>query len=99
MDRRARNQAKILAIKTFYGCRNCGEDELSCLTFHHLDPKKKNHTVCKNLARHSRKTISREISQTSVLCLNCHRKVEVGILYIGPEKLCKVDDNLKPYDD
>lgn len=58
------------------GCAVCGEKDISCLDFHHIDNKKFN--ISKAINRYSIKQIQEEIDKCVVLCANCHRKLHAG---------------------
>lgn len=55
-------------------CVRCGETNILCLEFHHLDrDTKKNHvSALKKFGRH---TLQKEIDKCVVMCANCHRIV------------------------
>lgn len=55
-------------------CRHCGEDDLCCIDWHHVDPTQKDGDISK-LAwdGYIRKLIT-EIAKCIPLCSNCHRK-------------------------
>lgn len=56
-------------------CIKCGESDIACLDFHHIDPKTKDDTVSRLLAYlRSKERILKEIEKCEVLCANCHRK-------------------------
>ena len=62
------------------GCAMCGEKELVCLDFHHIDPSTKEFNIGKQFHIRSFKDIEKEIEKCVVLCANCHRKVHAGII-------------------
>ena len=55
-------------------CNNCGYSEnLSCLSFHHRDPKKKEFNIDqRKCSMYSMKRLIAEAEKCEVLCLNCH---------------------------
>lgn len=53
----------------------CGEDDIVCLEFHHLDPSKKKFDICAGL-RKSYKSLYEEVQKCILICTNCHRKLE-----------------------
>lgn len=64
-------------------CKNCGEDYIYCLEFHHKDPNKKEIDISQTIRRGwSIKRIKKEIDKCIVLCANCHRKLHGGIIDI-----------------
>lgn len=56
-------------------CKICGENDPSCLDFHHRQNDDKEHEVSSLINHASRKRILDEIAKCDVLCANCHRKV------------------------
>jgi len=65
-------------------CLLCPETEQCCLSFHHLNKKKKDITIAEAVARgHSIERIKKEIAKCIVLCENCHRKVHAGVLSLN----------------
>lgn len=57
-------------------CSSCDEDDVICLSFHHLDPDNKVASVCQ-LVNDKNCTIEQlqaEMSKCIVLCFNCHMK-------------------------
>lgn len=64
-------------IKKGLCCILCGESHPATLSFHHLDPTKKEFAVSQAIARGiGKERILKEIKKCSVLCENCHRKTE-----------------------
>ncbi len=63
------------------GCTLCPEKEIVCLDFHHVNPKTKDKSLAV-AARSgwSKKRILLEVSKCVVVCSNCHRKIEAGII-------------------
>lgn len=60
--------------KKSLSCSICGESHISCLDFHHTDPKVKESGLS-GLWRYSTKEkVLDEIKKCIVLCANCHRK-------------------------
>lgn len=53
----------------------CGESDIRCLDFHHLDPKTKVKMVSELIRTSGKKKIAEEIAKCEVLCANCHRKI------------------------
>lgn len=69
----------VSEYKLAHPCKVCGEAEIACLDFHHLDPNEKEHLVSSMMGRNMEKLVE-EINKCVVLCSNCHRKVHAGIL-------------------
>jgi hypothetical protein len=78
-----RKERKAKAIVYKGGkCQICGYDKCNeSLTFHHLDPSKKDFNISGN---HSRKwsIIQEELDKCILLCKNCHTEVEFGLVTI-----------------
>lgn len=79
---RERNRALYDDYKKTLCCKLCGEDESSCLDFHHLDPTKKEYSISSAPRHKSFKKIMEEIEKCIVLCSNCHRKVHAGVIVL-----------------
>lgn len=75
-----RNKEFINSIKT--ACIACGENEKTCIDFHHLNPEKKVATVS-SMVRGSLEKLKQEVSKCICLCSNCHRKFHAGILHLN----------------
>jgi hypothetical protein len=55
----------------------CGESEIACLDFHHINPAEKDFHMTK-VGSVSSARIQAEILKCVVLCANCHRKGHAG---------------------
>ena len=84
-----------MEIKIHYGCANCDEKEICCLTFHHLDKDEKNRKICKCLSNFSRELIREEVNKCVVLCFNCHAKVEKNLLDVEESARCYIDEHFQ----
>lgn len=75
-----RKQKKRVAARLFVNsylinnpCISCGETNIICLQFDHLDPTKKEHNVSNMIGKGmSHIKIQAEIDKCQVLCANCH---------------------------
>jgi hypothetical protein len=56
-------------------CKNCGESDLSCLVFHHKNPKEKSFTLSQNWSCCKEELIQKEVEKCEILCSNCHSKL------------------------
>lgn len=92
---RHERQKWIVSIKEHYGCALCNERNTICLTFHHLDKNAKDHKVCKAKSNFSKRILREELNKCCVLCLNCHAKVEAGLLYVDKDMMIKIKENFK----
>lgn len=69
---------KILAMKMFGSkqCKICGYSKaISALSFHHIDPSKKEGSI----ASISIKKLKEEVSKCILVCENCHREIHEGM--------------------
>lgn len=73
---------KLLVAKKGSCCLFCGYNKCSkALSFHHLDPTKKNFNLSR--ARHySEDRVSEELKNTILVCHNCHTELHEGLLVI-----------------
>lgn len=57
-------------------CLHCGESDIRCLEFNHIDPSQKERNISNLITQtNSWKRIVKEIEKCEILCANCHRKV------------------------
>lgn len=73
-------------IKSQLKCCVCGENEISCLDFHHLDPGEKDFNLS-NAWQFGKQRVLNEINKCACLCSNCHRKYHAGKLFTPLVKL------------
>jgi hypothetical protein len=59
-------------------CFNCGEDDIACIDFHHVDESTKSFSIGSNGGSYSIEKILEEIAKCICLCSNCHRKHHAG---------------------
>ena len=76
-----KNKKYIDKIKS-KGCIICGEKELCCLEFHHIDPTNKIDSVV-NMLNKEHELLKKEVNKCVVLCANCHRKVHANIIQLN----------------
>lgn len=72
----------FIELKKQYKCINCGENDESCLDFHHLNPKEKDFELAVGHG-FSKARIEAELAKCVPLCSNCHRKVHAGKIDIN----------------
>ena len=66
----------LLEYKKQLKCNKCGESDIACLDFHHVDPSKKEIIISRAINnRWSVNRLKSEIEKCEVLCSNCHRKL------------------------
>ena len=60
-------------------CMKCGYDRSArVLTFHHIDPKRKDFGIAKKLSSHI-DTLRKECKKCIILCPNCHAELHLGL--------------------
>lgn len=72
-ERVVSNLKWVRDLKSKIGCTDCGEKDIRCLDFHHLDSSLKTRCVSE-MMMYSIITIKKEIEKCVLLCANCHRK-------------------------
>lgn len=55
------------------GCAICGEKDIACLDFHHINGK--DFTISQSIRNVAFDKIKEEVDKCIVLCSNCHRKL------------------------
>lgn len=61
-------------LKSKLSCESCGESHISCLDFHHKNPKEKEIALGSAMS-YSKEKVNKELEKCIVLCSNCHRKL------------------------
>lgn len=69
---RVRENRKYMHSRKEAGCCVCGEKDIACLDFHHMNDK---YDQVSHMQTHSRNKIVQETDKCVVLCSNCHRKL------------------------
>jgi transcription elongation factor Elf1 len=80
IDRRNKKREEYKIFKNTLSCLVCGEDEATCLDFHHLDATQKDFTISQAFLYYGKDKIEKELSKCVVLCSNCHRKIHAKII-------------------
>ena len=89
-----RRRVKIALVEAFgHKCAYCGlEDNPVLYDFHHLNPEEKEFGVGSASTTRSREAYLREAKKCVLLCSNCHRRIENGLItnndlhYIEPNE-------------
>lgn len=78
-----RKDIKEFAVNLKGGkCHFCSYSRcLSSLTFHHLDPSKKEFGISSITV--SKERIEKELSKCILVCRNCHGEIEDGLISVG----------------
>jgi 5-methylcytosine-specific restriction endonuclease McrA len=87
----AKRRRKIRQMAVEYkggSCKICGYNKSTrALSFHHLDPKKKDFGLAyKGITRSWEKT-KKELDKCILLCMNCHMEIHDGITQLSVEIL------------
>ena len=65
-------------------CILCGYDKCSrALEFHHVNPEEKEFGISKDGATRSWEKVKIELDKCVLLCANCHREVESGLVNLS----------------
>lgn len=82
--RRTEHAKKYEQYKNSLSCLVCGENEPSCLDFHHLDDSKKDFSVAtRKYSTGNFEVTKNEMEKCVVLCANCHRKLHAGVITLS----------------
>jgi 5-methylcytosine-specific restriction endonuclease McrA len=84
-----RKKIKHLSIEYKGGkCQSCGYNKCEeALKFHHIDPKTKSFGIGAKGYTRSWEKVRAELDKCILLCANCHREAEAGILQLSSESL------------
>lgn len=90
--RRRELKQKIDEIKMLFGCAKCGERDIVCLDFHHVNPTEKEVDIARAISSYEWpwEKVLEEMRKCACLCASCHRKAHAGRFEITPEMLCAV---------
>jgi hypothetical protein len=76
VERRDELKRWLLQLKSTFSCSVCGEGDIDCLDFHHLDKTAKDINVAQVIEYGwSKERILQEMDKCICLCSNCHRKL------------------------
>ncbi len=90
-EKRRTFKQRVDEIRQRYGCRVCGESDVTCLDFHHLDPDTKDFDIAYAIAfEWSWEKVLAEIRKCVCLCASCHRKAHAGRFEVTEAMLCEV---------
>lgn len=80
---RRRKAKEILVERHGGGCRICGYNKyIGALDFHHVDPSTKKFALSARGLTKGIDTLKKEADKCVLLCANCHREVEAGIIIV-----------------
>ena len=82
--KKRRKKLKLMAVELKGGCcAVCGYKRcIRALEFHHLDPQLKEFALSMRGLTRSWEKIKEELNKTVLLCANCHREVEDGLINV-----------------
>ena len=82
-----RKKVKTMALEYKGGkCQSCGYNRCeAALELHHLDPKTKSFGIGEKGYTRSWLKVKAELDKCILLCANCHREIEAGILQLPGE--------------
>lgn len=75
IERHNNNRLRFNEWKKTLSCRRCGECDVACLDFHHMDPQQKDLSIADLLGNNSFKKIAKELTKCVCVCRNCHAKI------------------------
>lgn len=80
-----RKRIKIALVEAFgHKCAYCGlEAEPVLYDFHHLNPSEKKFGIGASANTHSRMDSWNEAQKCVMLCANCHRRIENGLITVN----------------
>ena len=81
---RRRRKLKAMSVELKGGkCFLCGYNRcVRALEFHHIDPTQKSFSLSVRGLTYAWAKIKAELEKTVLLCANCHREVEAGLISI-----------------
>lgn len=79
-----RKLVKVKLVKEFGGkCKICNYDRyVGALDFHHINPSEKKFEISTTGATRSYEKTLEEAKKCILVCSNCHREIEAGIIQI-----------------
>lgn len=86
-----RGERKMFVVNHLRGnpCVQCGESDIRCLEFDHIDPTTKFRKVCAIVENNTLEILKAEIDKCRVLCRNCHRlhtNTTLGLVTVAREQ-------------
>lgn len=80
-----RRTLKIKAVEYLGGsCSICGYDKHpGVLDFHHIEPQLKSFGISSGGFSRSWEKIQSELDKCVLVCANCHREIELGLIEVG----------------
>lgn len=84
-----RRVLKKKAVELMGGCCTvCGYDKhQGVLDFHHVDPSTKSFAISGGGFSRSWASIEAELQKCVLVCANCHREIELGLIKVGLQQI------------
>ena len=91
-----RRKVKISLVEAFqHKCCACGlEDDVVVYDFHHLNPQEKLFGISTASTTRSRQAYFEEAKKCIMLCANCHRKIEKGLISTENFQIIEPDESI-----
>ncbi|MGZ6005366.1 MAG: hypothetical protein ACXWLH_04415 [Candidatus Saccharimonadales bacterium] len=92
-----RRYLKLKAVKLLGGsCTFCGYNKHpGVLDFHHIDPESKSFGISSRGFSRSWQSIEAELKKCILVCANCHREIELGLIKVDASHLQSVNKPLE----
>lgn len=92
-----RRVLKLRAVNKLGGkCKLCGYNKHpGVLDFHHIDPSTKSFGISSGGFSRSWTRIEAELRKCVLVCANCHREIELGLLRVNETYLQSVNKKLE----
>ena len=71
-NKREKNRSWFIGYKKTHPCEICGQSDIRCLEFHHIDGRRKGEMLISALVHMNREKLLEEIKKCQMLCANCH---------------------------
>jgi hypothetical protein len=87
-DRRSKQKKKeyVSHLREIEPCAVCGEMDPMVKEFHHLDPAEKLFNIGNSWQTRSMVQIVAEVAKCVILCANCHKRVQMGVIELPGEQ-------------
>jgi len=85
VENNVKTRRKIIRAAKKRGCHYCGEMEVCCLEFHHINQAEKLFNIGEASSIFKGVTLEalhKEIEKCEVVCANCHRKIHAGLIEV-----------------
>ena len=91
-----RKRVKMALVEAFqHKCCCCGlEDDITIYDFHHLNPKEKEFGIGSATTTRSKQAYADEAKKCAMVCANCHRKIENGLITLNENQVIPFDETI-----